>query len=94
MDVKQMLAKDMSQAEDKKTQVRRDFPWCTAFADMVRESFGPGVKARHFVENGKVMGKPVDEGNVDAFRILDCIDMVESFKTGRKKVVDNPKGRR
>lgn len=88
MDVKEMLARDVARAEDKREQVRRDFPWCTAFADQVREAFGPGVKARHFVENGKEMGRPVDEGNVDAFRLLDFMQMSENFKTGKKKGVD------
>ena len=85
MDVREMLARDVASAEDKKSQVRRDFPLCTAFADMVRDAFGPGVKARHFIENGKEMGKPVDKGNVDAFHLLDLIDMQDGYKSGSLK---------
>lgn len=89
-----MLERDRASAEDRKEQVRRDFPLCTAFADQVREAFGPGVKARYFSENGKTMGKPTEDGNLDAFRLLDLMDMSENFKAGRKKVVDKTKSRR
>lgn len=86
MDVKQMLAQDQARAEDKKAEVRRDFPWCSAFGDMVRDAFGPGVKARHFRENGKEIGKPVETCNVDAFRMLNMIDTFSQFKRGYKSV--------
>lgn len=93
MDIKQMLAQDQARAEDKKAQVRRDFPFCTSFADMVRDAFGPGVKARHFRENGKEIGRPVEACNMDAFRMVDMVDTFARFKAGYKKV-DSSKRRR
>lgn len=91
MDIKQMLARDMASAEDRKAQVRRDFPWCSEFADQFREALGDGVKARYFREGDKTMGKPIERGNVDAFRMLDLMDAVEYMKSGKKKGVDKAK---
>jgi len=39
------------------SEIRRDFPLCTAAADHVRAEFGPGVKPTYFSEGGKTMGK-------------------------------------
>jgi hypothetical protein len=84
MDVKERLAQDMARAEERKAQVREDFPWCTSFADMVRDAFGPGVKAVRFVENGKTIGKAPPACNVDAFRYLDMVDSFEHMQRGYK----------
>lgn len=84
-DVKELLARDMQSAHGKREQVRRDFPWCTNFSDSFRAVFGDDVKARHFVENGKEIGKPVDNGNMDAFRMLDFIDAMGKMKLSNKR---------
>lgn len=83
-DVREMLRRDMQSAESKRDQVRREFPWCTQFADQFRNVFGD-VKARYFCENGRKIGRPADEGNVDAFRMLDMIDAAQRMKSGKRK---------
>jgi hypothetical protein len=41
-----------------KEQVREMFPECVAFADEMRELFGPGVKVTYMAENGREVGTP------------------------------------
>jgi hypothetical protein len=41
-----------------KEQVREMFPECVAFADEMRELFGPGVKVTYMMESGREVGTP------------------------------------
>ena len=56
-DVVEMLRANVRKDDERREQIRRDFPLCTDAIDAFRVAFGPGVKPLYFSENGKTMGK-------------------------------------
>src|SRR6185312_2915922 len=72
-DIMDMIRANVRKNEDKREQIRRDFPGCTSIIDDFRAVFGPGVKPLYFSEAGKTMGKePAFEGtDVDKLIRLD-----------------------
>lgn len=75
-DVMDMIRASVRKEDDKREQIRIDFPGCTSIIDQFRAVFGDGVKAKYFEENGKTMGKqiPFDGTDVDKLIRLDEMD--------------------
>ena len=55
---------DEQRREQRREQIRREFPICTAAADEFRAVFGPEVKILFMQEAGREMGRPSPPGNV------------------------------
>jgi len=72
-DVVEMIRSNVRKEDEKREQIRIDFPNCTAIIDQFRAVFGDGVKAKYFEEVGKTMGKkqPFDGTDVDKLIRLD-----------------------
>jgi hypothetical protein len=75
-DVMDMIRASVRKEDDKREQIRSDFPNCTSIIDQFRAVFGEGVKAKYFEEDGKTMGKPqpFDGTDVDKLIRLDEMD--------------------
>lgn len=76
-DVLEMIRSGVSKEENKREQIRREFPACTSIVDEFREVFGPGVKPLYFNEAGKTMGKPQPFDGTDADKLLRYYDMAD-----------------
>jgi len=66
-DVVEMIRAGVRKEDERREQIRRDFPGCTSIIDQFRAVFGDGVKPLYFNEDGKTMGKqqPFDGTDVD-----------------------------
>ena len=75
-DVMDMIRSNVRKEDEKREQIRIDFPNCTAIVDQFRAAFGDGVKAKYFEEGGKTIGKkqPFDGADVDRLIRLDEVD--------------------
>lgn len=51
--------------DEKKEKIRAAFPQCIAFADVVREVFGPDVKLIYMQEGGRGLGDPGDPSDAE-----------------------------
>lgn len=81
-----MAATQVAKVHDRRDQIRRDFPLCTAMIDECRAAFGPKVKPLHFIEDGKTMGKkPLFDGiDVDKLIRHDDLRAARLAKGARK----------
>jgi len=75
-DVMDMIRSNVRKEDEKREQIRADFPNCTAIIDQFRAVFGDGVKAKYFEEGGKTMGKqqPFDGTDIEKLIRLDEMD--------------------
>jgi hypothetical protein len=74
-DVMDMIRANVRKDEDRREQIRHDFPGNTANIDDFRAVFGDGVKAKYFEEDGKTMGKPQPFEGTDIDKLIRLDDM-------------------
>jgi hypothetical protein len=80
-DVVEMIRSNVRKEDEKREQIRADFPNCTAIIDQFRAVFGDGVKAKYFEEGGKTMGKQQPFNGTDVDKLIRLDGM--SAKRGR-----------
>lgn len=83
-DVLDMLRAGSQKADDRREQVRRDFPLCAEITEQLRAAFGPGVKPLYFSEAGKMMGKPQPFEGTDVDKLLRLVDGPASYARGKR----------
>lgn len=74
-DIVDMIRATARKDEDRREQIRIDFPGCTSIIDQFRAVFGDGVKAKYFEEDGKTMGKPQPFDGTDIDKLIRLDDM-------------------
>jgi len=81
-DVVEMIRGNVRKEDEKREQIRIDFPNCTAIIDQFRAVFGDGVKAKYFEEDGKTMGKQQPFDGTDVDKYLRLVDMTAKRRGG------------
>lgn len=82
-DVVEMIRANVRKDDDRREQIRRDFPACAAMTDELRAAFGPGVKPLYFSEAGKTMGKEQPFDGTDIDKIIRLDDMERKVRGGK-----------
>jgi len=77
-----MIRGNVRKEDEKREQIRIDFPNCTAIIDQFRAVFGDGVKAKYFEEDGKTMGKQQPFDGTDVDKYLRLVDMTAKRRGG------------
>lgn len=74
-DVADLIRSDLTREEQRREQIRRDFPDTAEGFDRMKAMFGDDqVKVKYAVENGKELGKPQPFDGTDIDKVIAADD--------------------